>query len=453
MTSKTDVSEKSEHAFVDANPADAGRTEVGNYFVSNYPLYSYWQPEQTPAAFAALEAAPRPDDPLGLYIHIPFCRKRCEFCYFKVYTDKNATQIEDYIAALVREMEIYGAKPAMQDRKLRFVYFGGGTPSYLSEKQLHHLVDGLDRHVSWSDAEEFTFECEPGTLRKSKLEAIKAIGVTRLSLGVENFSDDVLKWNGRAHLSPEIARSYGWAREVDFKQINIDLIAGMIGETEDNWQMNIAKTIEMEPDSITIYQMELPFNTEISQEIRDSGITSPIADWDTKRRWVDYAFDEFLKAGYEIISAYTVVRKGRGIAFDYTRSLWHGADMLGLGVASLSHFGGVHFQNVHGFNQYVSDLGEGRLPIFRALSLTDKQLLIREMILQLKTGRIELGYFREKFGADIWSDFESEYQRLADEQMLERKNGSIELTRKGLLQADGLLPGFFEPGFGGVHAA
>src|SRR5690349_25122796 len=120
---------------------------------------------------------------------------------------------------------------ALQGRKLRLAYFGGGTPSVISEKQLHRLVEGLNRHVSWDNAEEVTFECEPGTLRRSKLETLKEIGVTRLSLGAEHFDDELLVANGRAHLSAEIYDVYETARKVDFPQINLDLIAGMVGET------------------------------------------------------------------------------------------------------------------------------------------------------------------------------------------------------------------------------
>src|ERR1700754_3244665 len=154
------------------------KTEVGNYFVSNYPPFSQWTPERVPEAIEALKQPPRVAEPLGLYLHIPFCRKRCRFCYFKVYTDKNASEIEVYLDALIKEMELYSRAAALQGRQLRFAYFGGGTPSYISEKQLHYLVDGLNAHVSWDDAEEVTFECKPGTLRRSKLETLKDIGVT-----------------------------------------------------------------------------------------------------------------------------------------------------------------------------------------------------------------------------------------------------------------------------------
>jgi oxygen-independent coproporphyrinogen III oxidase len=421
------------------------KTEVGNYFVANYPPFSQWKPEYLPNAIEALDQSPRTGDPLGLYLHIPFCRKRCKFCYFKVYTDKNASEIELYLKALIKEGEIYSRMPAFGGRQLRFAYFGGGTPSYISEKQLRYLVEGLNRQIGWENAEEVTFECEPGTLRKSKLETLKEIGVTRLSLGIEHFDDRILEANGRAHLSPEIYRAYSWAREVDFPQINIDLIAGMSGESEDTWRDAVRRAIELEPDSVTIYQMELPYNTVISQEMIGKGLDSPIADWPTKRRWVDYAFEQFLERGYRIASAYTLATTKKPCRFIYTDALWHGGDMIGLGVSSFSHFGGVHFQNAHNFEEYVRILETGNLPLWRALPLTPRQRLIREVILQLKTGALDARYFHSKFGVDIRQEFQKAFERLNQERMLEHDKETIQLTRRGLLQVDHFLTEFFEP--------
>ena len=421
------------------------RTEVGNYFVSNYPPFSQWKPEFVSEALAALIQPARVNDPLGLYIHIPFCRKRCVFCYFKVYTDKNASEIEVYLDAIIKENELYSRTPAFQGRQLRFAYFGGGTPSYVSEKQLHYLVDGLNKHVTWENAEEVTFECEPGTIQKSKLQTLKEIGVTRLSLGIEHFDDEILAANGRAHLSPEVFRAYEWARAVDFPQINVDLIAGMMGETEEKWRDAIRKTIELAPDSVTIYQMELPYNTVISQDILKNGVESPIADWATKRRWLNYAFEEFLAHDYEIAGADIVATKKKTCRFIYRDALWHGGDMIGLGVSSFSHFGGVNFQNAHNFEEYVRIINEDRLPLLRAVSLTPKQRLIREMVLQLKTGALNTGYFQKKYGVDVWEEFLPVYENLAANQLLGRQNGTIQLTRRGLLEVDRFLVDFFEP--------
>src|SRR5438067_3251011 len=161
--------------------------------------------------------------------------------------------------------------PVVGGRPLEFVYFGGGTRSYLSAAQLRSLMTRLQEIMPWNQAQEVTFECEPGTLQQPKLAALKELGITRLSLGIENFDDKILEANGRAHLSAEIYRAYGWARELAFPQINIDLIAGMLGETWDNWKDCIRKTIEMSPDSVTIYQMELPFNTTISKDLQMAG--------------------------------------------------------------------------------------------------------------------------------------------------------------------------------------
>lgn len=431
------------------------KTGLGNYFVANYPPFSFWQPAHVPEAHAALRAPPQPGTPLGLYVHIPFCRKRCKFCYFRVYTDKNARDVETYLNALVKEVELYSGLPAVGGRRLLYVYFGGGTPSFLSASQLSSLAERVKRFLPWDGAEEVTFECEPGTLQQHKLEALKALGVTRLSLGIENFDDTILEGNGRAHLSAEIYRAYTWARDLNFDQINIDLIAGMVGETWENWRECVRRTIALSPDSVTIYQMELPFNTVYSKELRVVGQDAPgtfaIADWPTKRAWVDYAFDALAEAGYEVSSAYTMVKDRRRCRFVYRDGLWHGADMFGTGVASFGHTNGVHMQNVDNWEQYVGMLQKGELPLNRALPVTPRERLIREMILQLKTGRLEVDYFRTKFGADISEDFGEGFGRLAEEGFLRVRDGSIELTRAGLLQVDRLLPTFFQPQYRGAR--
>src|SRR5262245_28898570 len=425
------------------------KTGLGNYFVANYPPFSFWKPAHLSAAVAALHAPPKPDTPLGLYLHIPFCRKRCKFCYFRVYTDKNANDVEVYSNALVKEVTLCSRLPVVSGRPLTYVYFGGGTPSYLSAGQLRDLMTRLQAVLPWDGAEEVTFECEPGTLQQHKLEALRELGVTRLSLGIENFNPKILEFNGRAHLEDEIYRAYGWARDLGFGQINIDLIAGMVGETWENWRECVAKTLALSPDSITIYQMELPYNTVFSKELRlvgqDEPPAVPVADWPTKRAWINYAFDTLLAAGYEVSSAYTLVKDRRRCRFVYRDGLWHVADMFGTGVASFGHVRGVHLQNVDDWDQYVGLLDKGELPLGRALPVSPRELLIREMVLQLKTGRLKRDYFRRKFGADILEAFADGFARLEQEGYLARRPAGVELTREGLLQADRLLPTFFEP--------
>src|SRR5438094_7396590 len=252
------------------------QTTVGNYFVSNYPPFSFWKPEFVPDVYAAMDRPPstinhQPSTPLGIYVHIPFCRKRCHFCYFKVYTDKDSSEIKPYIDAALAELALYAGKPFIGGRKPDFIYFGGGTPSYLSTRQLAYLADGMKRLLPWDAAEEITFECEPGTLTEPKLHFIRDLGVTRLSLGVEHVEERILRLNGRAHGAKEIDRAYDFARSAGFPQINIDLIAGMMGDTDEGWQACIEKTIAMSPDSVTVYQMEIPYNTTIYQEMKAQG--------------------------------------------------------------------------------------------------------------------------------------------------------------------------------------
>ncbi|HEY7819476.1 MAG TPA: radical SAM protein, partial [Vicinamibacteria bacterium] len=139
---------------------DPDDTGVGSYFIANYPPFSFWKPEEIGAVEAALDSEGA-GTPLGLYLHIPFCRKRCKFCYFRVYTDKNSRDIESYLHAMSKEVELLGRRKALA-RPLEFVYFGGGTPSFLSAAQIETLVQGLSKSISWDSAREVTFECEPG---------------------------------------------------------------------------------------------------------------------------------------------------------------------------------------------------------------------------------------------------------------------------------------------------
>ena len=436
-------------------PADVEQTEVGSYFVANYPPFSVWTPQAVAAdARPALETVPADGVPLGLYLHIPFCRKRCHFCYFRVYTDRNAREVESYLDLLAREWELYAPMAAIAARPIDFVYFGGGTPSFLSTVQLTRLVERLTAATPWASAEEITFECEPGTLTEPKLAAIRGLGVTRLSLGVENFDDRILELNGRAHRSPEIGRAYAYARSLEFPQINIDLIAGMLGETDDNWRACIDRTLALDPDSVTIYQMELPYNTTISSDILNGTgqFGEPVASWATKRRWVAEAFAALERAGYYIGSAYTAVKDPGRTKFMYRDRLWQGADLVGLGVASFGHVNGVHMQNLDTWEKYSAAIERNEIPLGRAYRPTIEERLIREFVLQLKRGALTPDYFTTKYGVDVLERFRDGLDSLRSSGYLARADReSVALTREGLLRVDVLLPRFFLPEHTGIR--
>ena len=280
------------------------QTEVGSYFVANYPPFSVWTQQAVGRdARPALASPPAPGVPLGLYLHIPFCRKRCHFCYFRVYTDKNAKDV----AALPRRARRASGAATRHSRRSPAGRSTSSTSAAARRRSSRpssstSLVDRLTARSAVDAARRRSrSSASPARSPAASSRRSATSGVTRLSLGVENFDDRILEINGRAHRSAEIFRAYGKARALGFPQVNIDLIAGMLGETEDELAATAcASTLELAPDSVTIYQMELPFNTTISRDLLRGThqFDEPVADWATKRRWVDEAFEALEAAGY-----------------------------------------------------------------------------------------------------------------------------------------------------------
>lgn len=416
--------------------------ETGSVFVSNYPPFSQWNKESISDVLEIMNQEADTNRKLGLYLHIPFCRKRCNFCYFKVYTGKNSQEISTYLGALKKEIELQSKMSAFQGQEIEFVYFGGGTPSFISENHLKEVMETLKASFSIQNVKEFAFECEPGTLSQKKLGTIKELGVSRLSLGVEHFNDKILEINGRAHRTKEINKVRPFIAEQNFDQLNVDLIAGLIGENWDSWKDTVKKTIDYDPDSITIYQLELPYNAVFSQQLRDGDMNLSIPDWDQKRDYHAFAIEELQKVGYEISSAYTMAKKNT--KFVYRDSLWKGANMLAFGVASFGHVNGVHYQNNGNWDDYIGQLNDGKLPLYRGLVLSKKEQLTRELILQLKLGQISVKYFDDKFGVNILSEYFSAFEELKKINMIKYDDEHVNVTHEGLLRVDELLPAFYD---------
>ena len=200
--------------------------------------------------------------------------------------------------------------------------------------------------------------------------------------------------------------------------------------------------------------MELPFNTTISGDLlKGTGrFSQPVADWATKRRWVQEAFAALEANGYHIGSAYTAVKNPSHTRFVYRDRLWQGADMAGLGVASFGHINGVHLQNNDTWEMYAAAIGRDELPLHRAYKPTGEERLIRELILQLKLGSVKPPYFHEKYGVDIVKRFEEPLRSLDEDGLLaESTSEMVSLTRAGLLCVDSLLPRFFQPKHAGIR--
>jgi oxygen-independent coproporphyrinogen-3 oxidase len=426
------------------------QTSVGNYFISNYPPFSCWKEENIPAVLGALTKE-NPPGPLGLYVHIPFCRQRCHYCYFRVYPRRSEEEVDRYVGSVLRELSLYLPWPAFQGRAFSSVYFGGGSPSYLSADQIARLLGGLQELKSWRAVEECTFECEPGTVTPEKLRALQAFGVTRLSLGFQSLNDAVLRRSGRDLGVGDCLAAYRLAREAGFKEINLDLLAGLPGETANTWRRTIDQVLQLEPDCVTIYQMELTYNSGIYGSMQ-AGRELRLPSWPSKRRWVGEAFEAFERAGYVIGSGYMAIRDPSRWRFVYTvEHLWHGEDLLALGETSFGHVQGVHYQNADTFDRYTGLVAEGKLPLRRALALRPEEKLRREVILLLKTGALDAAYFRKKFGVELVKHFAREFGELRDNGLLEIEGDCLRLTRKGLLEVDWLLPRFYLPEHMGVR--
>ncbi|HEX9842581.1 MAG TPA: coproporphyrinogen III oxidase, partial [bacterium] len=222
----------------------------------------------------------------------------------------------------------------------------------------------------------------------------------------------------------------------------------MLGETDENWQACVQATLKLAPDSVTIYQMELPYNTTISGDLlKGTGVFEQrVANWSTKRRWVREAFEALQSAGYHVGSAYTATKDPSRTSFVYRDRLWQGADLAGLGVASFGHLNGVHMQNLDTWETYSAAIRKGEIPLSRAYRPSDEERMIRELVLQLKLGSIRPAYFREKYGVDVLQRFREPLQSLqATGYLTAATEQVIALSREGLLRVDALLPGFFLP--------
>lgn len=423
-----------------------GATEGGTYFVSNYPPFAAWSPNAVASPPAVLNQPGDEATPLGVYVHVPFCRKRCHFCYFKVYTGQNARDVEAYVNAVVGEAALLRALPVVDGRPVRFLYIGGGTPSYLSARQLHQLVEGIRPLVDHTDLQEFTLECEPGTVSPAKLKALADLGVTRLSIGVESLDDPILERNGRAHRLQHVEEVWARARDSGIPQLNLDLISGLVGETDESWKRTVDRLIAMAPDSVTIYQMEMPRNTTFFKA-RTSGELDggDLPDWPTKRRWSREAFDALEAEGYHLTSAVTATRNVERTSFVYRDSLWGGADMLGLGVSAFSHVGGTHYQHDKHIERYVERVAAGELPIQRGYVMDPDERLVRETVLLLKTGRLDLARLERRHGVAARDRFAGPIDALIDAGLATCDDAHLTLTRDALLQVDRLLPAFFAP--------
>ena len=436
------------------DPRDAPTAEAleGNYFVSAYPPFSCWSPAADQAYRQILASALEPPPPLGLYVHVPFCAQRCDYCYYRTYAGRPHQDKDAYVAAVLAEADLYRQQPSLAGRQVEFVYFGGGTPSLLTDLQIERLLGGLQPRLPWSKGAEVTFECAPKTVTRAKVQLLRQLGVTRLSLGVQPFDDAVLAANGRIHLVADVKRAYELVREAEFPVVNLDLIVGLVGETDRTFYRSVERCAELAADCVTIYPLEVPHNSTLFHRLQEHSVPLP-PGWAIKRRRLRAAFAWLERSGYTLRSAYAAVRNPDRARFVYQDAQYRGADLLGLGVASFSYLSGCHFQNLGRLERYLECLAQRQLPFQRGYLLNVQEQMVREFVLQLKLGRVERGHFQAKFGVDVAARFGAALAPLRAAGWIATDDDAIRLTREGLLRVDRLLPGLYLPEHQGAPAA
>jgi len=405
-------------------------------FIAGYPPFEYLELENHDKMW---------DKPrFGLYLHLPYCRKRCTFCFYKVYTNRHLLPMEDYLAALHREIELYGARPELKARPVNTVYFGGGTPTTLSVEQMRALADKLRETFNITPDVEWTVEGEPGTLDEERAINLREIGVTRLSLGVQSFNDDLLARNGRSHGVSHALRAVGYARNLKFPVLNIDLMSGMIDETPETWDASLDTLIGIKPEHVSIYRMEVYKNTLLY----NAGFTGPgvggiPTDAQELVQW-HRAVERLEGAGYTQVAGHAFILKPEHNHVQRGDN-WSTGELLGMGVSSFSYLNGVVFQNSSKWDEYVGNASAGRSAVKRSVRLSSKGIMGREMVLGLKLFRVDRVAFQARHGFDPTDLYGPRISQLEREGLLHVTPEAIELTRRARDYVDIICAVFYLP--------
>ena len=369
-------------------------TGLGNYFVANYPPFSFWKPAHLPEPDAALQRGARARTRRwGCTCTFPSAASAASSAISASTPTRTPAMSRPISTPWSRKSSCTAGMPVIGGRPLQFVYFGGGTPSYLSAAQLRGLMERLQAVLPWDGAEEVTFECEPGTLQQHKLEALRELGVTRLSLGIENFDRQILEVQRPGPSRAEIHRAYGWARDLGFDQINIDLIAGMVGETLGQLaRVRRARRSPCRRTASPSTRWSCRTTRSFSKELQIIGQDEPAM---SHRRLADQAglgqlrlrhADRGRLRGVERLHA------GQGPpphAVRLPRQLSGTAPTCSAPASPRSATSAAFTCRTSIPGSSTSRCCDrGELPLGRALPVEPRQRLIREMILQLKTGRL-----------------------------------------------------------------
>lgn len=370
----------------------------------------------------------------GLYIHIPFCIKKCNYCDF-VSVPYDSEFVDLYLKALDKEMALYaesGSHP-------RTVYIGGGTPTCLEVGQIDRLMNMLQRHFSLERGIEFTVEANPGTLTADKLSLLREGGANRLSIGAQSFYEKHLRKMGRVHNALDIAVAMDLARKAGFTNINLDLIFGLPRQTIKDWQNTLQQALLLNPDHISAYGLKVEEGTPFALE-RDLGFL-PLCEEEEELAMYLWAVDFLTERG---IAQYEISNFARpGMESRHNLIYWRSEDYLGLGVAAHSFMGGTRWNNLKVLPKYIKSLNDVHAPVEAKEVIPPAQQLEDAIFLALRTiNGIDLNDFANRFGVKLSEKYGYVIEKHVKNGLLLLEDGKLRLTREGLYLSNEVMVDF-----------
>jgi oxygen-independent coproporphyrinogen-3 oxidase len=380
--------------------------------------------------------------PEFLYIHIPFCIKKCLYCDFlSVPYDESLAKA--YIDALCKEL-ILKKEPA---NTLKTIYIGGGTPSLLPDECFTQLFRCLMDNFNLSSNIEITVEANPGTIDKKKINTLLSLGVNRLSIGIQSFNDKELKTLGRIHTADDALRSIELIKDARMSNFSIDLMYGIPGQTMDSWKKSISKAIELSPAHISTYELTLEENTPLYELIQSDEMEMP--DEELILEMYNHVIDYLTFCGYEHYEVSNFALPGQRCI--HNLNYWERGEYLGVGAGAHSFVKGVRSNNIKDVNSYINDLNKGILPEIESTKLTPLDTVKEFIFLGLrKMEGVNINKLPpfipplargDRGGCD---SLLNACKELVDDGYLEIENGNLKLTRKGLVISNTIIVKLFE---------
>lgn len=367
----------------------------------------------------------------SLYIHIPFCIRKCLYCdFFSIPFDQSIT--EEYIHALLIEIDIR----SKDLYELKTIYIGGGTPTVVTVQEFEKLFKGL-KGIPWSKDIEITIEANPSTISREKIRSLMDQGVNRFSLGIQSFIDSDLEVLGRIHTSLEGMRAIEVMKKEGIKNLSVDLIYGIPGQSMKEWQFNLSKTIEYHPEHLSTYELTTERETPIYDLIAKGGLKKP--DDDTILNMYYRAIEDLTSAGYVHyeISNFAI----RGFQCRHNLNYWDRGEYIGVGAGAHSFEDNKRKVNIRDVRRYIDALKGGSLLFEEVIEVTPEEALKEQIFLGLrKTDGISRNLLKERFQIDVIPDL-FDFER---EGLLKISDDHIRLTKKGIIVSNSLIVKLFE---------